>query len=555
MKNRLTQWVRQPENALFAALILLHLIPIWAFTYFPSQDGPAHLNNANVLREYNHPDRSVFREYYVINSNPEPNWTGHLALAALMYLVPLMAAEKLLLSVYAVLLPLSARYAVRAVNPENAGLASLSFPFIFNYLLHMGFYNFSYSLPFFFFVVGYWAKKQARFGWREGLMMALLWLALYFSHIFTVVTACAALGLTILIFTALDIVKRLRGKPLHRVGADGPLEETSFWRLFVSRAVVPLIAFIPTLLFALNFLSQKGTNRSGPLPFESQWRRLRTLESLVSFDALEVWLAISVAALFAALTAFLLLVKIVRREWNRWDALLVVSAAYVYIYFIAPDGMSGGGFISHRMILFPYIALLLWAAGQRWPVWSKRVAQGAAAALAVAFLCLHMRSYAQLNEYLEEYISAGDHVEPNTTLLPLCFSHQGRDENDRIMARRIGPFLHASGIIAAKRRIVEMDNYEGNTTYFPVLFRPEKNPFRHIGSIEAQPPQVDFLSFNEKTGGTVDYVLLWQLRDLHHENAQNILQQLDEGGYERIFVSEPRGAAQLYRRPDLKTSE
>lgn len=545
MKSRLTQWFRQPENALFAALILLHLIPIWAFPYFPSQDGPAHVNNANVLREYNHPDRSVFREYYVINSNPEPNWTGHLALAGLMFLVPLMTAEKLLLSGYVLLLPLSARYAVRAVNPDNAGLAILSFPFIFNYLLHMGFYNFSYSLPFFFFVVGYWAKKQERFGWREGLIMALLWLALYFTHIFSVVTACAAIGLAALMFTAFDLVNRLRRKP----------QEISFWRLLASRAFVPLLALLPTALLVLNFLNQKGASRGKPLPAALQWRRLRTLESLVSFDEYEVWLAIAVAALFAALTAFLLLVKIIRREWNRWDALLIVSAAYVYIYFIAPDGMAGGGFISHRMILFPYIGLLLWAAGQRWPVWSKRTAQTAAAVLAAAFLCLNMRSYAQLNGYLEEYISAGDHVEPNTTLLPLCFSHQGRDENDRIMARRIGPFLHASGIIAAKRRIVEMDNYEGNTSYFPVLFRPEKNPFRHIGGIEAQPPQVDFLSFKEKTGGTVDYVLLWQLRDLHHENTQKILEQLDEGEYERIFVSEPRGAAQLYRRSDLKTGE
>ncbi|MDE0019990.1 MAG: hypothetical protein OXT69_01220 [Candidatus Poribacteria bacterium] len=550
MKNRLMGWFRQPENALFAALILLHLIPIWAFPYFPSQDGPAHLNNANVLREYNHPDRSVFREYYVLNSNPEPNWTGHLALAGLMFLVPLLTAEKLLLSGYVVLLPLSARYAVRAVNPQNAGLAFLSFPFIFNYLLHMGFYNFSYSLPFFFFVVGYWAKKQERFGWREALIMALLWLALYFTHIFSVVTACAAIGLAALMFTAFDLVNRLRGVP-----PDGETPKTSFWRLFASRALVPFIALLPTALLVLNFLNQKGVRRGEPLPVGFQWRRLRTLESLVSFHDYEVWLAISVAALFAALTAFLLLVKVLRWEWNRWDALLIVSAAYVYIYFIAPDWMSGGGFISHRMILFPYIALLLWAAGQRWPVWSKRTAQAAAAALAVAFLALNMRSYAQLNEYLEEYISAGDHVEPNTTLLPLCFSHQGRDENDRIMARRIGPFLHASGIIAAKKRIVEMDNYEGNTTYFPVLFRPEKNPFTHIGAIEAQPPQVDFLSFNEKTGGTVDYVLLWQLRDLYHENAQKILEQLDKGGYERIFVSEPRGAAQLYRRPGLKTGE
>ena len=76
-------WLRTPENALFAALVVLRLAPIWSARYFPSQDGPAHINNANVLREYSRPDRTVFREYYVLNKNPEPNWAGHIILAAL----------------------------------------------------------------------------------------------------------------------------------------------------------------------------------------------------------------------------------------------------------------------------------------------------------------------------------------------------------------------------------------------------------------------------------------------------------------------------------------
>src|SRR5262245_27031384 len=55
----------------FTLLILIHLVPIWSFTYFPSQDGPAHINNANILREYYQPDRSIFREYYSLNKNFE----------------------------------------------------------------------------------------------------------------------------------------------------------------------------------------------------------------------------------------------------------------------------------------------------------------------------------------------------------------------------------------------------------------------------------------------------------------------------------------------------
>jgi len=43
-------------------LIVVFLYPLWGFTYFPSQDGPAHLENANVLHEYHNPERTLYRE-------------------------------------------------------------------------------------------------------------------------------------------------------------------------------------------------------------------------------------------------------------------------------------------------------------------------------------------------------------------------------------------------------------------------------------------------------------------------------------------------------------
>jgi hypothetical protein len=93
--------LRSRENLFFTALIIIHLIPIWAFRYFPSQDGPAHINNANIIREYH--SRPVFREYYVLNKDLVPNWFGHLVMAGLMYLVPALVAEKILLSGYVIL--------------------------------------------------------------------------------------------------------------------------------------------------------------------------------------------------------------------------------------------------------------------------------------------------------------------------------------------------------------------------------------------------------------------------------------------------------------------
>jgi hypothetical protein len=128
---------------LFAGLIILYLIPIWSFTYFPSQDGPAHLENATVIRDYHRPDRPIYREYYLLNKHLDPNWLIYLVLVGLMGIGSALVAEKFLLTGYVILLPVAMRYAVKVIRPESAFLSILVFPFIYNFPLHKGFYNFS----------------------------------------------------------------------------------------------------------------------------------------------------------------------------------------------------------------------------------------------------------------------------------------------------------------------------------------------------------------------------------------------------------------------------
>jgi hypothetical protein len=98
-----------------------------------------------------------------------------------------------------------------------------------------------------------------------------------------------------------------------------------------------------------------------------------------------------------------------------------------------------------------------------------------------------------------------------------------------------------------------LENYEAHTSYFPVRYKDEVDPFDHIGvggsrpdeGLQAQPPNVEFLSYPKR----IDYVLLWQAPDKPQDaRAAAIFQQLDEG-YQAVFKS-PHGLARLYRRND-----
>jgi hypothetical protein len=565
--ERLHAGLSDRENLLVTALIIIHLIPIWTFKYFPSQDGPAHINNAKIIHEYHH--RTVFREYYILNKDPVPNWFGHLVMAGLMYFMPALVAEKVLLSGYVILLPISIRYVLRTIRPDTGFLTILAFPFIYNFLFHMGFYNFSYSLAMFFFAVGYWLKHRERFTLRETIILTTLSLVLYFCHIVSLVTAYVAIGLLAAWLMFFDLGQQIRQQPFSlRV----------LWTALWTRVLVPLCALLPALVLVATFLLQKGTARAPAPPAADLWEslyhfaagvyhrvsRLYHLASLISYDEREGWFSTAFVWLFIVVMGYLLALKVARHQASRWDGLLLVVAGYIVIYCTAPETMSGGGFISHRMNLYPFLALILWFGAQSYHRIVKWGMAVVATGIALALLGLHVQKYAELNDYLGEYLSGTHLIEPNTTLLPLIFSPRGNRPDGQPLSSRVEPFINASGHIAAQRGVVDLANYEAMSSVFPVMFRPHLDPFVHIlyGWYDAQfqPPQLDFQSYPQRTGGHVGYVLVWRTREesqdhpvtrFYRQLEQSIYRQL-AADYELIYTSPQRGFLQLYGRKERK---
>jgi hypothetical protein len=546
--NRICAWLSNRENLLVLILILAHLIPIWAFRCFPSQDGPTHIENANIIFDYFNPARSILRDYYILNTHLEPTWLGHLVLAGLMYIVPIFIVEKLFLSGYIVFLPLSIRYALRGVRLDAGFLTFLMFPFIYNYPLHMGFYSFSYSLPVFFFLVGYWIRNHDQLTLRKAVKLVFLSLLLYFCHIVSLVMAYVGIALLTVWFILLDLI---RDKP-------GPRFNFQVLQKAFGRRILPLIlAFLPTVIVVLMFLSWQGVEpQEIGISRSFHWllKDLIQMESLVSFRREESFCSVGLGILFASLFLYVVVSKMRRRQPDRWNGLLAVALGYALIYFFAPNAMSEGSFITDRLNLYPFFAIVLWLGVWSYPRIVKRGIVLAAIIITAAFLGLHTLKYSELNHYLAEYLSGMHLIEPNKTLLPLAFDSRGHGSDGRVLSLKVRPFLHTAGYIAARRHIVEFTNYEaGAYRYFPVLFRSSLNPYDHIGikdrSIVWEPPQVDFLTYAERTGGKVDYVLVWdvQERQRNHEATKSIDQQLKKG-YELIYTSPRTGLMQLYKR-------
>lgn len=536
-----TAATRRFENVLFVVLLVLHLLPIWIFPFTPTQDGPDHQALTNILRHYDQPEAGLLRQYYQLNTEALPNWFIFFVMGDVLGFVPVPVAEKILLTAYVLLLPLSVRYALRPVNPRAGFLAVLVFPFLFSFFFHMGFFNFCFSLVAFFFTVGYWLRHSEQMGIVRTAVLALLVLWVYFCHPSTLVVT-----ITVLLALAgwralLDLLAR----------PDRRFSPSSLWQ-GVRRLIPPAVASVPALALMSSFVSTRADSPIVVMPLRIKALILTTLNSLGSLSHWTVFLALALAVLFYVVIALCL-----RERWKQGrllqvgDGLLVTMEGLILAFFIAPDQVSSGGFINARLLLFPFLTAILWFGTFRHSARRRLAIQVAAAGIAVAFLGVLAWKYAEINRDLVELVAAGEHIEPDHTFLYLSYAHQGEDEAGNSLAFRTSPYLHAGGYIGARKRLADLSLYQAHADFFPLYFQPAMEPYVYLrtraGSIETRPPVVDLLGYPMRTGGSVDYVLLWGLRQ-ERENEPKVRMVLDQLalGYDLIH-SAREGRVRVYR--------
>src|SRR5262249_20254070 len=144
------------------------------------------------------------------------------------------------------------------------------------------------------------------------------------------------------------------------------------------------------------------------------------------------------------------------------------------------------------------------------------------------------------------YFAAAAYIEPNTTLMPISFSHVGQGPDGKDLSVRVSAFRHAGGYLAVERHLALLKNYEATTGYFPILYRPELNPYTHMGTdetamgngLESVPPSIDLVDYTRRTGQPVDYLLIWGLRPEHGAGSAALVQGwISQGGYELVWAT------------------
>ena len=431
----------------FLLAVAVNAVPILIFDHLPLTDGPSHVYNASLLAQYAFGPSGLAATLLQFNTSLPPNLASHGIMALLVgaHLSPL-AAERLLLTGYAVLLPVSLKYAMRGVSERTGGIEYLGLPVVFNSHVHWGFFNFLLGVVGFLFAFGLWLRlrgRPANIGSGLGIMGALT--AVYCCHPVPLVEFWIAA----VVLLAFDAARRVDTAP-------------SDARLLV------LVSFVPAAL-----LVHSALTRPPALVAEAQmaWPTIRyagtllvTLAPLATYTTVERIVAGSVALIAAggALVVW-------KSGGAQSRALLGAAVVASLVVFAAPSQAAGGTLVTARLVYFPLFLVLMAMATVAWPAAWRAGCLVLALLLSCAATISRWPIYARYDARMDEFLQLAE-------MLPLpdrlYFAVAG-EPTTMTLDDRGTPNLPAGawGYVAARHSQLLASDYEPLLSHFPLVYR------------------------------------------------------------------------------------
>lgn len=182
----------------FCGLTVAVSVPFWVVEFLPLLDIPQHLATIAVMHHLDDPEYG-YAAYFTIEAGSTQYLLYYLTCDLLSTVLGVETANRVFLSLYAILLPASVLWFLHAFDRVRAA-ALLAFPLVFNKFLFYGFINYVFALPFFFFGLGLLRRAlddERTRPWREALLVGAS-LLVFYSHLQIFLIYAGATGLLVL---------------------------------------------------------------------------------------------------------------------------------------------------------------------------------------------------------------------------------------------------------------------------------------------------------------------------------------------------------------------
>lgn len=527
------------RRGLALGLALLPAIAaVWASPCFVTQDGPAHLYSAHVLRRSIDP-ASPYRWAYAIRWQPLPNWAGHLLYLALDAALPPLAAERTAAMLTLVALATSAAWLRSRVDGGRGEVASSALAALIglNVTWLFGFTSFLLGAALFAVTLGVWWAGRDRMTWARSLGIAGLVVLGYVCH-------PVSLGLTafgLLVLASLTPGAEPRRRLVRTLAGLVPLVPLGLIYKALTReggAMAPEWGILKDPFSLRSWGEQFGW--VDPISLAAKVHRPfgEVPSKLNGLVAPVAWLVLGLTALTAA-TILDRDRDHDRREARGWG---VLAALLLFGSLVTPDtlGVSHGHYLPQRVALLGLVALVPWL---------RLDAPGAIAGLgrsavvgALAIQSLFVWDYGrESTRTAGQLVAAGGAVGRGRREATVLLDILGRF--------RSNPVLHADCLLGVDTGNIIWGDYETNFYYFPLQLRdrealPRAAPLEIIARTDAPGDEAKraalWSDYLDRHADAIDVVVIYR--------TDPAIEAITARRFERTWRAED-GRVQVWTKP------
>lgn len=539
------------------SLLMLQTALVWSFRYFPSQDGPAHLGTSAVLAELQRGNdflSAVYQSSWRLASSQ----AYHALLLFTSKAMPLLAAEKLILSLYGALFSASVWFLISSVHGRH-DVMFLAMPAVFSTVLYLGFFNACLALVAGIGSLALFFRLSDEDTLTRRLMLCISLLLTYSLHIFVLLLVLMAM---MLFSITRSVTLAQRHLPAANTNVEAKLSTD------LKAGMRWLLPALPSMLLVVHFMAttpeKSGTGsetlleRAGAIlaVFEPNLI-VKAYHALITFSLTDLIVQLPWYGLF--LWTSFLCVRATRTHGIRRDTATAFNHAHLWVaavvvfLLIALLPIVSGPVVNTDSRLTPFlvVAWTLWLSTGSLGSRQWRLVRWLGFTIALLQLVYRFPMHAALNEDLHEYLQVQSHIPAETSIVTIDLgpvSHEPFGPSGGHLP--FNPMEHAAGYMILDKPLVNIRNYQLAYPYFPIshvqglsfsLYAPiwHENEFL-----------MDLNSEELQAFPALETVVFWADPDipLHAERLASMQKSLASQGFVPDFVSHPRSLARTFVR-------